>query len=164
VVRGRADEVAHQLRRLGVPERDLERAVRTVIQALVRTLDDKNGRWVFSPAHREARSELALTGVADSQLTSIVIDRTFVDQGVRWVIDFKTSRHEGAGLEEFLERELDRYRGQLERNMALARRLGPEPVRAALYFPLMGELRELKQKTPPAPRAKRVPPTQGELF
>jgi ATP-dependent exoDNAse (exonuclease V) beta subunit len=166
VVRGRADEVAHQLRRLGVPERDLERAVRTVIQALVRTLDDKNGRWVFSPAHREARSELALTGVADSQLTSIVIDRTFIDaQGVRWVIDFKTSRHEGAGLEEFLDRELDRYRAQLERNMALARRLGPEPVKAALYFPLMGELRELKQpKKVPAPRSKRVPPTQGELF
>ena len=165
-VRGRADEIVHQLRRLGVPERDLERAVRTVIQALVRTLDDKNGRWVFSTAHHEARSELALTGVADSQLTSIVIDRTFIDaQGVRWVIDFKTSRHEGAGLDEFLDRELDRYRGQLERNMALARRLGPQPVKAALYFPLMGELRELKQKPEPAPRrGKRVSPTQGELF
>jgi ATP-dependent exoDNAse (exonuclease V) beta subunit len=167
VVRGRADELAHQLRRLGVPAQDLERAVRTVLQALVRTLDDRNGRWVFSTAHRDARSELALTGVADSQLTSIVIDRTFVDaDGVRWVIDFKTSRHEGAGLQEFLDRELDRYRGQLERNMALARRLGPEPVKAALYFPLMGELRELQQKAPPAPapRKKRVPPTQGELF
>jgi ATP-dependent helicase/nuclease subunit A len=157
VVRGRAGEVEHQLRRLGVPAHDLERAVRTVIQALVRTLDDKNGRWVFATAHREARSELALTG--------IVIDRTFVDaKGVRWVIDFKTSRHEGAGLEEFLDRELDRYRPQLERNMALARRLGPEPVKAALYFPLMGELRELKQKPQPATRAKRVQPTQGELF
>ena len=165
VVRGRAEEVAHQLRRLGVPASDLERAVRTVIQALVRTLDDRNGRWVFSSAHREARSELALTGVADSQLTSIVIDRTFIDaDGVRWVIDFKTSRHEGADLSEFLDRELDRYRGQLERNVALARRLGPEPVKAALYFPLMGELRELKQKPQPAPRTKRVPPTQGELF
>ncbi|MEJ0039986.1 MAG: UvrD-helicase domain-containing protein [Gammaproteobacteria bacterium] len=165
VVRGRADEVVHQLRRLGVPEPDLERAVRTVLQALVRTLDDRNGRWVFNSAHREARSELALTGVADSQLTSIIIDRTFIDaDGVRWVIDFKTSRHEGAGLTEFLDRELDRYRGQLERNMALARRLGPEPVKAALYFPLMGELRELKQKPEPAPRKKRVPPAQGELF
>jgi ATP-dependent helicase/nuclease subunit A len=94
-----------------------------------------------------------------------VIDRTFIDaEGVRWVIDFKTSRHEGADLAEFLDRELDRYRGQLERNMALARRLGPQPVKAALYFPLMGELRELKQKPQPAPRTKRVPPTQGELF
>jgi hypothetical protein len=165
VVRDRAEEMAHQLRRLGVPASDLERAVRTVIQALVRTLDDRNGRWVFSSAHREARSELALTGVADSQLASIVIDRTFIDaEGVRWVIDFKTSRHEGADLAEFLDRELDRYRNQLERNIALARRLGPEPVKAALYFPLMGELRELKQKPQPAPRTKRVPPTQGELF
>jgi ATP-dependent exoDNAse (exonuclease V) beta subunit len=165
VVRGRADEVEHQLRRLGVPEADLERAVRTVTQALVRTLDDKNGRWVFSSAHREARSELALTGLADSRLTNVVIDRTFIDEnGVRWVIDFKTSRHEGAGLTEFLDRELDRYRPQLERNVAFAQRLGPEPVRAALYFPLMGELRELKQKPQPTPRSRKVAPTQGELF
>jgi hypothetical protein len=28
----------------------------------------------------------------------------------------------------------------------------------------MGELRELKPKTQPAPRKKRVPPAQGELF
>ncbi len=85
-----------------MPDADLERAIRTVLQALVRTLDDKNGRWVFSPAHREARSELALTGIADSRLTNVVIDRTFIDEkGVRWVIDFKTSRHEGAALRSF---------------------------------------------------------------
>jgi ATP-dependent helicase/nuclease subunit A len=166
-LRGRTEEITHQLHRLGVPEREMERAVRTVLQALTRTLDDKHGQWLFSAAHREARSELALTGIADSKLTSIVIDRTFVDaQGVRWVIDFKTSRHEGAGLEEFLDRELDRYRAQLERNMAFASRLGPEPVKAALYFPLMSELRELKPKTPAAPRikSKPTPPKQGELF
>jgi ATP-dependent helicase/nuclease subunit A len=59
------------------------------------------------------------------------------------VIDFKTSRHEGADLDAFLSEELKRYRGQLERNVALARGLGDEPVKAALYFPLMSRFREL---------------------
>ena len=51
-----------------------------------------------------------------SGLVRVVIDRSFVDAaGVRWIVDYKTSRHEGAGLDEFLDREQERYRPQLER-------------------------------------------------
>ena len=64
--------------------------------------------------------------------------------GTRWVIDFKTSRHEGGRLEEFIGQELERYRGQLEVYATLARGLGPQPVRAALYFPLLGVFREFQ--------------------
>ncbi len=143
-VEQQAADFAHQLRRHGVPERDIERATHTVREALLRTLDDERGRWIFNAAHRDARSELALTGLAGGHLTNVIIDRTFIDaDGTRWVIDFKTSRHEGGDLETFLSDELDRYRAQLERNVALARGLGPEPVRAALYFPLMSRFREL---------------------
>ena len=67
-----------------------------------------------------------------------VFDRSFIDEeGVRWVIDYKTSRHSGGGLEAFLDSEVERYRPQLERYALLARRLGPEPVRVGLYFPGM---------------------------
>jgi ATP-dependent helicase/nuclease subunit A len=143
-VERQAETFAHQLRRHGVPEKDIERASRTVVQAVARTLEDERGRWIFSPAHRDARSELALTGLADGFLTNVIIDRTFVDEtGTRWIIDFKTSRHEGADLEGFLSEELKRYRAQLERNKALARGLGNEPIRAALYFPLMSRFREM---------------------
>ncbi len=62
--------------------------------------------------------------------------------GVRWVIDYKTSQHLGSGIEQFLDREVERYRPQLQRYGQLARRLGPEPVRLGLYFPLMGAWRE----------------------
>ncbi len=73
-----------------------------------------------------------------------MIDRSFIDRdGTRWVIDFKTSRHEGGGLETFLEQELTRYRSQLETYVALARGVGAEPVRAGLYFPLLDVFREL---------------------
>jgi ATP-dependent helicase/nuclease subunit A len=139
-----ADHYLRQLRRHGVPERDLVRAARTVQEALVKTLGDQRGRWIFAPAHRDARSELALTGIAGGELLNVIIDRTFIDEtGTRWVIDFKTSRHEGSDLDAFLDEELTRYRSQLERNVALARALGNEPVRAALYFPLLSRFREL---------------------
>ena len=139
------DVYRHQLLRHGVPERDLSRATDVVVEALTRTVEDERGRWIFDPEHREARSELALTGIAAGRLTGVVIDRSFLDRaGTRWVIDFKTSRHEGGGLEAFLEQEMDRYRPQLETYVALARGLGSHPVRAGLYFPLLGAFRELQ--------------------
>ena len=144
-----AEMISYQLRRHGVPEQDLERATRTVQEALENTFlenaaAEKDGRWIFSTAHREARSELALTGFYKGDLVNVIIDRTFVDRGTRWVIDFKTSRHEGGKLEKFLEDEMNRYRLQLEKNMGLARSLGSEPVRAGLYFPLMRRFCELE--------------------
>ena len=78
------------------------------------------------------------------RLRNIIIDRSFIDaQGTRWVIDFKTSRHEGGGLEAFLDEELRPHAAQLRTYLDLARALGPQPVRAALYFPLLQALREL---------------------
>jgi ATP-dependent exoDNAse (exonuclease V) beta subunit len=73
-----------------------------------------------------------------------VIDRTFVDaQGTRWIVDFKTSPHEGGNREAFLDEEAKRYTAQLQRYAHLARSLGPEPVRAGLYFPLLSAWREV---------------------
>ena len=93
---------------------------------------------------REAQSELALTGVRGGHIVNAVIDRTFVDaDGIRWVVDFKTSPHEGGDLAAFLDSEVVRYAGQLPRYAHLARELGPEPVRAGLYFPLLGAWREV---------------------
>ncbi|HEY6514672.1 MAG TPA: UvrD-helicase domain-containing protein [Steroidobacteraceae bacterium] len=139
----RAELYGEQLLRHGVPERDLAKAVADVVAALTRTVEDARGRWILSPEHREAGSELALTGMADGRLANVVIDRSFIDEhGTRWVIDFKTGPHEGGRLEDFIGRELERYRGQLEKYAALARGLGPQPVRAALYFPLLGVFRE----------------------
>jgi hypothetical protein len=52
--------------------------------------------------------------------------------GEHWVIDYKTSRHEGADTEAFLDREQLRYAPQLDR---YARELGRP--KKALYFPLL---------------------------
>ena len=132
-----------ELRRQGVPADERSAAAGVIAAALQRTFADEQGRWILAP-HSQARSELPLTGLSEGRLRSVVIDRSFVDEsGTRWVIDYKTSRHEGGGLEEFLAQEMLRYAAQLRTYAALARALGPEPVRAALYFPLLGVLREL---------------------
>ena len=134
---------AAELAELGVPHERRSAAVARVLEAVQRTLDNERGRWLLDAGHGSAQSELALTGVIDSGLVSIVIDRTFVDAtGVRWIVDYKTSSHEGTGLDEFLDNERERYRGQLERYAQLMRAFGDEPIRLGLYFPLLSAWRE----------------------
>ena len=134
-----------RLQALGVEGEAARSGADRALTALRATLDDERGRWLFDPGHREARSELALTGVRGGQITNAVIDRTFIAKdGTRWVIDFKTSPHEGGDLAKFLDTEAMRYQGQLRRYTHLARELGPEPVRAGLYFPLLAAWREVE--------------------
>jgi ATP-dependent exoDNAse (exonuclease V) beta subunit len=146
------DEVAARSRRktyeavltnLGVPPVDLAWAVDRVESGILRTLRDPRGRWILDN-HAEAASELPIAGLLDGNLCEAVIDRTFIDEnGVRWIIDYKTSVHEGANLENFLEQEKDRYREQLERYARLMAQRAEEtigrPIRLGLYFPLLGE-------------------------
>jgi len=136
--------VLAQLTRLGVPESVRPRALEVILTALRQTLSDERGRWILSGTHHEAYSEWELSGVSGGRLRNLKVDRSFVDEsGTRWVIDYKTSAHEGGDLEGFLAREIERYRPQLEAYLELARAMGPQPVRAALYFPLLGAFREL---------------------
>jgi ATP-dependent exoDNAse (exonuclease V) beta subunit len=136
------DAFARDLQCLGVPEEQLAPALDRVGRALTAALADARARWALGP-HAEAACELPLTAVLDGKLVDIVIDRTFVDeQGVRWIVDYKTGMHEGTGLEGFLDSELARYRDQLEQYARAMRGLDARPVRVALYFPLLQAWRE----------------------
>jgi ATP-dependent helicase/nuclease subunit A len=132
------------LAELGVDASARPAARARILEALRRTLEDSRGRWLLAGAHRVAHSEWRLTGLHEGRLVNVVVDRMLVDQqGQRWIVDFKTSTHAGGAAEVFIDSEAQRYRAQLQRYAALASRLGPEPVRVALYFPLLGVFREL---------------------
>lgn len=126
---------------LGVTEDDLDGVCDRVVTALDRIAEDDKGRWVLFGA---GESELALSGVIDGSVQSIVIDRVRVDSdGVHWIVDYKTSTHEGGDLAGFLQQESDRYRPQLEKYAAIYSELTDAPVRTALYFPLLQEFCEV---------------------
>jgi hypothetical protein len=127
----------------GVPRERLAAAAARADAALNAVHDDPRGRWILDESHRAAVREYAVSGPWRGEIVNVVFDRMFIDAaGVRWIIDYKTSEHLGGGREDFLDREQERYRAQLRRYADLARRLGPEPVRVGLYFPLMRAWRE----------------------
>jgi ATP-dependent exoDNAse (exonuclease V) beta subunit len=100
---------------------------------------------LLDPTAAEGTSELALTAVIDGVVHGLRIDRSFVDAaGQRWIVDWKTSSHEGGDLEAFLDNELARYADQLRRYALVMKRYDGRPQKVGLYFPLHDAWRELK--------------------
>ena len=134
-------QFARELTLLGVETAERAGAAQRVVAALSRSLSDRHGRFLLGP-HEEARSELRLTVRAGAALEHIRLDRTFVAEGKRWIVDFKTSQHEGGGQNGFLDSEIARYAPHGSSATPLpSRQARSRPVQLALYFPLLGELR-----------------------
>jgi hypothetical protein len=123
---------------------EIEVAARRVLDVVRRTLADERGRWMFAAHHDDARSEWGIAGVDGGTVVHVVLDRAFVEDGVRWIVDFKTGTHEGGDAAGFLASEAARYAGQLQRYGRLVQAMEGRPVRLALYHPLVhGGFREI---------------------
>jgi ATP-dependent helicase/nuclease subunit A len=142
-IAGERRRIARELSALGLSAIEVDSAVAQVLAAIATTIADPRGRWLFDSGHAEAFSEHALTGLVDGKLLHLVLDRTFIaPDGVRWIVDFKLSRHEGADVEAFLDREQERYRTQLQDYAVVMRAIDARPIRVGLYFPLIPGWRE----------------------
>lgn len=123
----------------GVADSELDRAVERAAIALAQALEDERGRWLLGPQHA-ARNEYRISTWSDGVRRRLVIDRCFEDaEGRTWIVDYKTSGHEGADVDAFLDEERKRYHEQLER---YAEALGKPDSRRGLYFPLLKGWRE----------------------
>jgi len=126
------------LLREGVSAAELEQAARRVRAAVEAILGEERGQWILSHSHEDSRCEVAVTALIEGQLRHLVIDRTFVDEeGVRWIIDYKTGTHLGGDVAGFLDEEQERYRAQLASYAKAFAALESRPVRTALYYPLI---------------------------
>ena len=137
-----APRVRAELAAAGVDEAEMGASVAAVLDSAAAFLDDPRGQWLMNPRHQDATSEWALGGWDGNAVTHVVVDRTFVAGGVRWIVDFKTGSHEGADTEAFLDREKNRYREQLEQYARFVRVLDSRPIRLGLYHTVLRGWRE----------------------
>ena len=130
------------LREAGLGDAVQAGIVERVNDALDGILRDEKGRWVLEG---HGHTELGLTGVYDGEVESVVLDRVRIgDDGTHWIVDYKTSTHEGGNLRGFLDAEITRYTPQLQKYAAIyASWAGVQP-RCALYFPLLQQFVEIQ--------------------
>ena len=102
------------------------------------TLDSADGQWVLQK-REQAEAELVLSTADEKRVATHIVDRTFVENDERWVIDYKSARLDAI---DGLARYAEQYRPQLERYAGLFTREG-RPVRKAVFFLAHGKLVEL---------------------
>ncbi|MDJ0955206.1 MAG: UvrD-helicase domain-containing protein [Arenicellales bacterium] len=132
-----------ELGRLGVADEQASDASSRIYEALCNVFQDERARWILADGHRDAKNEYAVSFMQSGVVKNFRIDRTFIDwDDTRWIIDFKSSDHRGGQLDEFLDREQQRYRGQLEGYAEALWALEQKPIKLGLYFPLLMGWRE----------------------
>ena len=100
-------------------------------------IDDHH--WAHDGIYRSTQSPHVC-----GRVESVVLDRVRIDEDqTHWIVDYKTSSHEGGDLQSFLNAESDRYRSQLSKYAALYQNYSGANVRCALYFPLLQEFVEI---------------------
>ncbi|HYB99436.1 MAG TPA: UvrD-helicase domain-containing protein [Candidatus Limnocylindrales bacterium] len=173
-VRAERGWIERRLRMAGAVEEELRECARAVEEALVALLEDERGRWLLAP-HQDARTELPLTGLQPQAVTVASIDRTFIEEGVRWIIDLKTGRPDGReyrGLSEdeaarrYVEARTAEYATQLEQYRKLIElaagahgdlpeRGAQAPVRLGLFFARLPAAHRWREITTPSDRSQR---------
>jgi len=130
------------LREMGLCGDNASAARERAERALQNVLLDEKGQWLL---HGPGHAEFALSGLVGGKIESGIIDRVRIDDdGTHWIVDYKTSTHEGGDLAGFLQAESDRYKPQLTRYANLYRNYSGACVRCALYFPLLQKFVEVE--------------------
>lgn len=139
--------LARDFRMAGVVASKLDGEVARASALLTATLEDPQGRRILA-AKEEARAEWPLVVLRGGKVLRCTIDRSFVEDGVRWIVDYKTATApaedaEGGTLDVWLAREREAHAAQLE-SYRFAVSVAQEnlddltsglPIRTALYYP-----------------------------
>lgn len=133
-----------QLHSMGLDPQQAETAIRWIECALGNLLANAQRRyWLLEQSHEDAHAEYPLTASTEAGLQHWIIDRTFIENGVRHIIDYKLSEP-AADLPTFLAEETQRYAPQLKTYRTVLSGLDQRPCRTYLYFPLIDHLQEVE--------------------
>ena len=128
-----------QLKQLGTVASDQD--IQLLTRAVETMLNDTTGQWILhSQDQAQCEQPLAYMHSETRTIATSIIDRSFVDQGLRWIIDYKLAEPgPGESTQAFAQRQADQYRAQLAHYASLYSHLETETtdIKCALYFPLL---------------------------
>lgn len=129
-----------QLQHAGWNAEEIHFSQQKIVFALTSTLADTKGQWILDHRHPDSACELSLIQKDPQGIRELIIDRTFISNGIRWIIDYKSSEPlSGQSIDDFLRIESAIYKDQLE---GYKKAISPTeiPVQTALYFVMTGHL------------------------
>lgn len=110
---------------LGLTGSELELVFKTLYEQITQFFADPIAQW-FSQKHKAEQNEYALLIKEKNLPRTRIIDRTFISQGIRWIIDFKTGNEE--------ERSVAAHRQQVNYYASLMSKLDMHPIYCGIYY------------------------------
>ncbi|KTD19967.1 UvrD/REP helicase [Legionella lansingensis] len=122
--------VTNHLRMLGFAQDELDETLKLLKNQIATLFRDPKGQWLIQ-AHTEEANEYALLVTEQGEVKTRVVDRTFIYNGQRWIIDFKTGSDE--------EDAQDAHRKQVHEYAYLFASNSNLPIRCGLYYLATGK-------------------------
>ncbi len=117
---------------------ELNLAVEKVLLGVKNTLQDPFGRTLLNAKNNSASELMLHKKIEYGSFLTRIIDRTFIQNDIRWIVDYKSSMPElNESKEEFLNREKSLYLLQLTDYFKMFAKLEERKIVAGLYFPLL---------------------------
>jgi len=138
--------MAHWLVQQGHGAGLMEEATQKVVNLLTQSLNSVDGLWLLG-TRAQADAELTLTSWVDGVARTYVIDRTFVENNIRWIIDYKTTDFPENMTDAALQLAAESHRKQLTTYAALFTHETLE-VKCAVFFMSLGKLVHLSSGNP----------------
>ena len=125
-----------RLLEFGLPKKLLQTYTKQVYKLLKNTKQDEVFDWLFK--HRDSTQ---VEVEYSDRSKNIIVDRLFIEDGVLWIIDFKTaSPAKDESIDAFIKRQQDSHREQLLDYQAILHNVFKLPIRLALYCPAISKL------------------------
>ena len=115
----------HPLISMGLNASELETALERLKQDITAFFNDSRGIWI-KKRHEQEKNEYELLTHTQGEVITRIIDRTFVENGNRWIIDFKTGRNDN--------KTQAHHREQVNQYATLLANRYSEPIHCGLYY------------------------------
>ena len=126
---------SRQLQLTGLDQDSQSEALARLKKAYANATQSEFGQWLLNPNHGQSACEIEIEQLMpDGSLARSIVDRTFVAEGTRWIIDYKSAVPSVTESEtDFLKSQEEKYRNQLARYRSLFDH--PTEIKTLLYFP-----------------------------
>ena len=130
-----------RLREYGLTEKKLNYVLDILQQSFENLSKDSRAKWLCDPSHLYSQSEWELLSLQKEASKLWIVDRTFIEYEIRWIIDYKTSIPQNKSLDNFLEDEKLKYNEQLRQYAITIQHFDFQtlnrtyPIHCGLYFP-----------------------------
>jgi len=118
--------------------RSMNNAIERIKENLVSCLQHDKANWLFDNSHKDSACELAISDYRQQWRKEHIVDRTFISDGFRWIIDYKSSSLTTIQNQtDYINKQEELYRPQLLRYAELFQKMEERPIKTALLFTSM---------------------------